>query len=90
MNSRTNSSWLRVSGSCPSSSWRYANEDGSTIITYNLTFGARDQAFAGDRVLTADMLDRLLSHGQVIQIQGESYCLKVKRKDGIIRDPPGK
>ena len=39
---------------------------------------------AGDRVLTAAMLDRLLHHAQVIQIQGESYRLKDKRKAGII------
>ncbi len=58
---------------------------------------SRDQAFAGDRVLTAAMLDRVrpcprtgggqaasLHHAQVIQIQGESYRLKDKRKAGII------
>jgi DNA replication protein DnaC len=36
------------------------------------------------RVLTAAMLDRLLHHSHVIQIQGESYRLKDKRKAGII------
>lgn len=30
------------------------------------------------------MLDRLLHHAQVIQIQGESYRLKDKRKAGIV------
>jgi DNA replication protein DnaC len=59
-------------------------EKGSTIMTSNLSFGAWDQAFAGDRVLTAAMLDRLLHHAQVIQIQGESYRLKDKRKAGIV------
>ena len=43
-----------------------------------------DQAFAGDRVLTAAMPDRLSRHSQVIQIQGESYRLKDKRKAGIV------
>lgn len=38
----------------------------------NLGFGAWDQAFAGDRVLTAAMLDRLLHHSHVVQIQGDS------------------
>lgn len=47
-------------------------EKGATIMTSNLGFGAWDQAFAGDRVLTAAMLDRLLHHGHVVQIQGES------------------
>ncbi len=35
-------------------------------------------------MLTAALLDRLLHHAQVIQIQGESYRLKDKRKAGII------
>ena len=34
----------------------------------NLTFGSWDQAFAGDPVLTAAMLDRLLHHSSVIAI----------------------
>lgn len=59
-------------------------ERGSTIMTSNLAFSTWDQAFAGDRVLTAAMLDRLLHHAQVIQIQGDSYRLKDKRKAGII------
>lgn len=59
-------------------------ERGSTIMTSNLSFSTWDQAFAGDRVLTAAMLDRLLHHAQVVQIQGESYRLKNKRKAGII------
>jgi len=59
-------------------------ERSSTIMTSNLSFSTWDQAFAGDRVLTAAMLDRLLHHAQVVQIQGESYRLKDKRKAGII------
>lgn len=59
-------------------------ERGSTIMTSNLSFSTWDQAFAGDRVLTAAMLDRLLHHAQVVQIQGESYRLKDKRRAGII------
>src|SRR5690348_11550741 len=39
------------------------------------TFGSWDQAFAGDPVLTAAMLDRLLHHSTVVSIQGESYRL---------------
>ena len=35
---------------------------GSTIMTSTLSFGALDQAFAGDRVLTAAMLDLSLIH----------------------------
>ncbi len=59
-------------------------ERGSTIMTLNLGSGAWDQAFAGDHVLTAAMLNRLLHHSHVVRIQGESYRLKNKRKAGII------
>src|SRR5487761_2432369 len=55
-------------------------EKGATILTSNLTFGSWDQAFAGDPVLTAAMLDRLLHHSTVVSIQGESYRLKDKRR----------
>lgn len=37
-------------------------------------------AFADDQTLTAAMLDRLLHHAHIIQIAGESYLLKDKRK----------
>ncbi len=60
---------------------------GGAILTSNLTFGSWDQAFAGDAVLTAAMLDRLLHHSTVISIQGESYRLKDKRRAGILAKP---
>src|SRR3546814_10004502 len=59
-------------------------ERGSMILTSNLTFGSWDQAFAGESVLTAAMLDRILHHASVVSIQGESYRLKDKRKAGLI------
>jgi len=59
-------------------------ERGSMILTSNLTFGSWDQAFAGETVLTAAMLDRILHHAIVVPIQGESYRLKDKRKAGLI------
>src|SRR6202035_2659504 len=55
-------------------------ERGSLILTSNLAFGSWDQAFAGDAVLTAAMLDRILHHATVVQIAGESYRLKDKRR----------
>lgn len=58
-------------------------EKGSIILTSNLNFGQWDQTFAGDTTLCAAMLDRLLHHAEVIQIQGESYRLKQKKKAGI-------
>jgi hypothetical protein len=62
-------------------------EKGSLILTSNLTFGSWDQAFAGDAVLTAAMLDRVLHHATVVQITGESYRLKDKRRAGIMARP---
>jgi DNA replication protein DnaC len=62
-------------------------EKGSTILTSNLSFGSWDEAFAGDAVLTAAMLDRLLHHATVVQISGESYRLKDKRRAGVVAKP---
>jgi len=62
-------------------------ERGSVIMTSNLNFGSWDQTLAGDSALTAALLDRLLHHSHVIQIQGDSYRLKDKRKAGIIARP---
>jgi len=62
-------------------------ERGAMILTSNLTFGSWDQAFAGDAVLTAAMLDRVLHHASVVTIQGESYRLKDKRRAGIVAKP---
>ena len=62
-------------------------EKGAMILTSNLTFGSWDQAFAGEAVLTAAMLDRLLHHSTVVTIHGESYRLKDKRRAGLIAKP---
>lgn len=59
-------------------------EKGSIIVTSNLSFGQWDSAFAGDTVLTAALLDRLLHHSHVLPIQCESYRLKDKRKAGLM------
>lgn len=60
-------------------------EKGSMIFTSNLPFSQWDSAFANDAALTAAMLDRLLHHSHIVQIQGESYRLKDKRKAGLIQ-----
>jgi DNA replication protein DnaC len=59
-------------------------ERGAMILTSNLTFGSCDSAFAGDGVLTAAMLDRVLHHSTIVSINGESFRLKDKRKAGLI------
>lgn len=63
-------------------------EKGAVILTSNLPFGQWDSAFAQDAVLTAAMLDRILHHSHIVQIQGESYRLKEKRKAGLIKPRP--
>jgi hypothetical protein len=66
-------------------------ERGSMILTSNLTFGSWDTAFAGDTVLTAAMLDRILHHSIIVSINGESFRLKDKRKAGMhaaLPNPP--
>ena len=59
-------------------------ERGSMILTWNLTFGSWDTAFAGDTVLTAAILDRILHHSIIVNINGESFRLKDKRKAGLL------
>jgi DNA replication protein DnaC len=62
-------------------------ERGSMILTSNLTFGSWDSAFAGDSLLTAAMLDRVLHHSTIVSINGESFRLKDKRKAGLLAAP---
>ncbi|MGF6637091.1 DNA replication protein DnaC [Paraburkholderia sp. MM6662-R1] len=57
-------------------------ERGSIVLTSNLPFTQWATAFADDQTLTAAMLDRLLHHAHIVQISGESYRLKDKRKAG--------
>ncbi|MBS1835380.1 MAG: IS21-like element helper ATPase IstB [Acidobacteria bacterium] len=57
-------------------------ERGSVVLTSNLPFTQWAGAFTDDQTLTAAMLDRLLHHAHIVQITGESYRLKDKRKAG--------
>jgi len=59
-------------------------EKGSTILTSNLVFSKWTQIFAGDKVVTTAILDRVLHHSHIINIQGDSYRLKEKKDQGII------
>jgi DNA replication protein DnaC len=64
-------------------------EHGSIILTSNLSFGEWDSTFAGNSALTAAMLDRLLHHAHVVQIKGDSYRLKEKKKAGVLMPASG-
>jgi len=57
-------------------------ERGSMVLTSNLPFTQWAATLADDQTLTAAMLDRLLHHAHIVQITGESYRLKDKRKAG--------
>lgn len=57
-------------------------ERSSMVLTSNLPFTQWAGAFADDKTLTAAMLDRLLHHAHIVQITGESYRLKDKRRAG--------
>lgn len=60
-------------------------ERGSMILTSNLPFPQWATALADDATLTAALLDRLLHHAHIVQITGDSYRLKDKRKAGTVR-----
>jgi DNA replication protein DnaC len=64
-------------------------EKGAMIWTSNKGFGEWASIFAGDEVLTAAILDRLLHHGTVINIRGRSYRLRDKLQAGtVVATPP--
>ena len=42
------------------------------------------QVFAGDKIVTTAILDRVLHHSHIINIEGDSYRLKEKKDQGII------
>ena len=59
-------------------------ENGSIIITSNLPFTKWKEVLNNDEALTAAILDRLIHHSHIINIQGESCRLKQKRKAGVL------
>lgn len=59
-------------------------ETGSIIITSNLTFSQWQGVLNNDEALTAAIMDRLIHHNHIVNINGESHRLKQKRKAGII------
>jgi DNA replication protein DnaC len=58
-------------------------EKGSIILTSNKSYGDWGTIFA-DNVIASAILDRLLHHSTTINIKGESYRLKDKKKAGVI------
>jgi DNA replication protein DnaC len=58
-------------------------ERGSLIVTSNKSFLDWGEAFH-DPVLATAILDRLLHHSTTLNIKGESYRLKEKRRAGLL------
>lgn len=58
-------------------------ERGSVIITSNQSLTGWGEVF-GDPVIATAILDRLLHHAVTINVKGESYRLKEKRKAGLL------
>lgn len=57
-------------------------EKSSTILTSNKSYGEWGEIFK-DHVIAAAVLDRILHHSTTINIKGESYRLKERKKQGI-------
>lgn len=57
-------------------------EKSSTIFTSNKSYGEWGEIFK-DHVIAAAVLDRILHHSTTINIKGESYRLKERKKQGI-------
>lgn len=60
---------------------RYQKEQ-PVVLTSNKAFGEWGSVFADDAVLASAALDRLLHRSTVINIRGESYRMKEKKKAG--------
>jgi DNA replication protein DnaC len=61
-------------------------ERGSIILTSNKSYGDWGTIF-GDPIIATAILDRLLHHSTTINIRGESYRLKDRKKAGLFPRP---
>lgn len=60
----------------------------SIVVSTNRPFNQWGEIL-GDEVIAGAVLDRLLHHGHIIPIQGESYRIRGKLKPGLDRKAPG-
>lgn len=61
-------------------------ERGSIVPTSNKSFGEWGEIF-DDTVIATAILDRLLHHSTVVNIRGESYRLREKKRAGVLAAP---
>ncbi len=58
-------------------------ERGSIILTSNKSYGDWGSIF-GDPIIATAILDRLLHHSTTVNIRGDSYRLKERKKAGLL------
>jgi DNA replication protein DnaC len=63
-------------------------ERGSIILTSNKSYGDWGAIF-GDPIIATAILDRLLHHSTTVNIRGDSYRLKERKKAGLLPAIPG-
>lgn len=61
-------------------------ERGAIVLTSNKSHSDWGAVF-GDTIIAAAILDRLLHHSTTVNIRGESYRLKDRRKAGLLAPP---
>ena len=61
-------------------------ERGSIILTSNKSYGDWGSIF-GDPIIATAIFDRLLHHSTTVNIRGESYRLKERRRAGLLPRP---
>lgn len=61
-------------------------ERGSIVLTSNKSYGEWGSIFH-DPIIATAILDRLLHHSTTVNIRGQSYRLKERRKAGLIPQP---
>jgi len=61
-------------------------EIGSVILTSNRAFNEWGEIF-GDEVIAADIIDRLVHHSHIFNINGKSYRVKDKLDKGYDKKP---
>lgn len=61
-------------------------ERSSIVLTSNKSYGEWGSIF-GDPIIATAILDRLLHHATTINIRGESYRLKERKKAGLLSSP---
>ena len=63
-------------------------EQGSMMVTTNLPFDEWTEVFGSER-LTGALLDRLIHHVHILEMNGQSYRLKRSRENTATQAPAG-